>query len=115
MAEKIAIGVMALSADAVTPAFGVSELTNGAVEFVWTGVTAFDASVIVEAAIAPEGAWNTVGGASMANLGRAILDSAADAQTWTVKIWPSKFVRLSYTSNSNTTGTATFKFFGNIR
>lgn len=100
-----------LSGDIATAPVQLIDLTTAAYQATWTGVTGFDATMVIQVSNDPDDGWNDI----RADINTITLDTAADTQVWELLEITGKYVRLLYTANSNTSGTATVRFLGNIR
>ena len=75
---------------------------GGSVQFLWTGLDAFNARAILQSS--DDGTnWNDLGGQQAG----VILIDSPDSQIWEMVNIPSKFIRLDYTANSVTIGSGT--------
>ncbi len=87
----------------------VTEFPTFSISFSWTGLNASDAQAEVQGSV--DGInWNKI--KSDDNV--LILDTTEDTQIWEILEVTTRYVRLSYTPNSNTTGSGTVEFFGGV-
>lgn len=85
----------------------LSNFPTLAVQVVWTGVDGFAATLQPEVSI--DGSNWLCPGTTDAIL---TLDSAADNDGWEWPSFPWRYIRMTYTSNSTTTGTITIYIYG---
>jgi len=98
---------ISLISDTVTPPIGTKGLEVISVQAVWSGLTALDATMIIEASNNGS-SWNTLD----ADKNMIVMDTAADTQIWNITQLQNNFVRLRYVANANTGGSAIVSFVG---
>lgn len=97
------------SADQATDAILVKGALSGAFHLYWSGLDAYNATVILQGSNVNNSAdeyWNDLGGDS----GGAIMLRDPDSQIWEFTKFTTKYIRLSYQANNVTTGTINWYF-----
>jgi hypothetical protein len=112
---KISRGVFDLSqSEQKLSPIDTTEFTFGSIQIDWTGLDAADGLLRIQGSVTgiPASEWNWIG--SLAN-GAATMDTAADTQVWEFTVFTTRYIRLHYAANSNTTGTGNITFFGAVK
>ena len=92
-----------LSADFNTPAIDALYFELFAIQIVWTGADATDGEFEIEASL---------DGANWATYCKSVrvVDAPADNQPWDFDLSGMRFLRVSFTANANTAGTAQIRY-----
>lgn len=91
-----------LSSDFSSDTIKVEGHTKGSVQINWTGIDAFNSTIILQGSD-DETNWNDLGG----DTGGIILLNTPDSQVWEFTTFTTRYIRVSYQANSVTEGIAT--------
>lgn len=102
LTNDIERSTLSLAATANSAAQEVTPYSRGSLQISWTGLDAFNGTIILEGS--NDGTnWNELGGADAG----ITLDENDDSQIWEFTEFSTVYVRAAYKANNVTTGTAT--------
>jgi len=107
--QEVRGALLDLSADVADAPWEIAQFSVSNIAVTWSGITAFDSTLEIQGSLlksTDDSNWNII------EQSDTIIDDATNLQIWEIIDITCRYIRVSYTANTNTTGTLTILYLG---